>query len=45
MTTLSSEMLEAEGDMNIPQLHRDLQRKYRNVGSKVEVIWREFTPK
>ncbi|KAK5712037.1 hypothetical protein LTR15_012106 [Elasticomyces elasticus] len=38
-------MLEAESDPNIPELQRDLQRKYRNVGSKVENIWRNFTPK
>lgn len=45
MTIMTSEMLEMEGDMNIPELQRDLQRKYRNVGGKVEVIWRYFTPK
>ncbi|KAK4974604.1 hypothetical protein LTR42_005250 [Elasticomyces elasticus] len=38
-------MLEAESDPNIPELQRDLQRKYRNVGAKVEHIWRNFTPK
>jgi len=31
--------------MNILELQRDLQRKYKNVGSKVEAIWRQFTPK
>ncbi|KAK5757473.1 hypothetical protein LTS12_012431 [Elasticomyces elasticus] len=29
-------MFEAEEDPNIPELQRDLQRKYRNVGSKVQ---------
>lgn len=27
------------------ELHRDLARKYRNVGNKVGIIWRDFTPK
>lgn len=40
-----SEMFEAEEEMHIPDLHRDLQRKYRNVGGKVEQIWRAFTIK
>lgn len=31
--------------MNIPQLQQDLRRKYRNVGGKVQEIWRSFTPK
>ncbi|KAK5687680.1 hypothetical protein LTS10_001820 [Elasticomyces elasticus] len=33
-----------EGAMNIPELQQDLRRKYHNVGSKVEVLWRRFTP-
>lgn len=45
MTTLSSDMFEPEGEMNIPELQQDLRRKYRNVGSKVREIWRNFTPK
>lgn len=43
MAHLDSEMFEAEGEMNIPELHRDLRRKYRNVGSKAEKLWREST--
>ena len=45
MTTLTSVMLKVEGKPNIPELQRDLERKYRNVGSKIEEIWRSFTPK
>ncbi|KJX94815.1 hypothetical protein TI39_contig4158g00001 [Zymoseptoria brevis] len=45
MTSLTSDMFEPEGDMNIPELHQDLCRKYRNVGGKVQDIWRNFTPK
>ncbi|KAK5712196.1 hypothetical protein LTR17_018062 [Elasticomyces elasticus] len=43
MATLT--MYGSEGEMNIPELQRDLQRKYRNVGAKVESLWRNFTPK
>ncbi|KAF7193248.1 hypothetical protein HII31_05474 [Pseudocercospora fuligena] len=45
MTTLTSNMLKPEGDMNIPELQQDLRLKYRNVGGKVQEIWRNFTPK
>ncbi|KAI7279036.1 hypothetical protein KC345_g5595 [Hortaea werneckii] len=45
MTTESSEMLGMEGDTNIPELQRDLQRKYKNVGSEIETMWRAFSPK
>ncbi|KAK5731631.1 hypothetical protein LTR17_011223 [Elasticomyces elasticus] len=45
MTTISSDMFEAEEDPNIPELQRDLQRKYRNVGGKVQNLWRSFTLK
>ncbi|KAI7490427.1 hypothetical protein KC351_g647 [Hortaea werneckii] len=45
MTTESSEMLGMEGDMNIPELQRDLQRKYKNVGREIESMWRAFSPK
>ncbi|KAK3657546.1 hypothetical protein LTR56_002321 [Elasticomyces elasticus] len=45
MTTIPSDMFEAEEDQNIPELQRDLQRKYRNVGSKVQELWRSFTLK
>lgn len=38
-------MLEPEDDINIPELQSDLRRKYRNVGGKVEEIWRNFTPR
>lgn len=30
--------------MDISELQKDLLRKYRNVGSKVDKIWRAFTP-
>lgn len=45
MATLKSDMLKPEGNINIPELQSDLRRKYRNVGAKVEEIWRNFTPK
>ncbi|KAI6902830.1 hypothetical protein KC318_g7261 [Hortaea werneckii] len=45
MATESSEILGMEGDMNIPELQRDLQRKYKNVGSEIEAMWRAFSPK
>ncbi|KAK4893757.1 hypothetical protein LTR27_008005 [Elasticomyces elasticus] len=35
----------SEEDLNIPELQRDLQRKYRDVGGKVQNLWRNFTPK
>jgi hypothetical protein len=34
-----------EGGPDAQELHRDLARKLRNVGSKVGTIWRKFTPK
>jgi hypothetical protein len=34
-----------EGQLDVQELHRDLQRKYRNVGKKVETIWTKFTKK
>jgi hypothetical protein len=30
---------------NVQELQRDLARKHHNVGSKVDAIWRNFTPK
>ncbi|KAI7458602.1 hypothetical protein KC367_g9094 [Hortaea werneckii] len=45
MTTENSELLGMEGDMNIPELQRDLQRKYKNVGRDIETMWRAFSPK
>jgi hypothetical protein len=33
------------GPLDVQELYRDLGRKYRNIGSKVETIWRNFTPK
>ncbi|KAK4890230.1 hypothetical protein LTR49_028744, partial [Elasticomyces elasticus] len=42
MTTLT--MYGSEGEMNIPELQQDLQRKYHNVGAEVERLWRKFTP-
>lgn len=34
-----------DGELDVQELHRDLARKHRNVGSKVGTIWRDFTPK
>ncbi|EGP90058.1 unnamed protein product [Zymoseptoria tritici ST99CH_3D7] len=31
--------------MDVSELQRDLLRKHRNVGGKVQEIWRNFTPK
>lgn len=45
MTTVIEGVFEQEGEANIPELQRDLQRKYRNVGGKIETIWRTFHPK
>ncbi|KAK0336719.1 hypothetical protein LTR91_015474 [Friedmanniomyces endolithicus] len=45
MSTETSEDFEVDGSVSIPALHRDLARKYRNVGSKVEDIWRAFSPR
>ncbi|KAI7169341.1 hypothetical protein KC360_g7538 [Hortaea werneckii] len=45
MTTENSEMLGMEGDMNIPELQRDLQRKYKNVCRDIETMWRAFSPR
>ncbi|KAH9842207.1 ipa protein [Teratosphaeria destructans] len=44
MAWTTSNMFQSEGEMNIPELQKDLQRKYRNVGAKVEEIWRNWTP-
>jgi hypothetical protein len=30
--------------IDVRELHQDLERKYRNVGTKLEGIWRKFTP-
>ncbi|KXS94242.1 hypothetical protein AC578_10103 [Pseudocercospora eumusae] len=45
MTTLTSDMFQLEEGVNIPELQQDLRRKYRNVGGRVQDIWRNFTPK
>lgn len=44
MAIRASDMIEVEGEMNIPELQKDLGRKYRNVGERVEKLWRNFTP-
>jgi hypothetical protein len=36
---------EQDGALDPQELHHDLARKYPNVGSKVDTIWRNFTPK
>lgn len=38
-------MSKVDGALDPRELHHDLARKHRNVGSKVETIWRNFTPK
>lgn len=38
-------MAEVCVEMNTQELYHDLTRKYRNVGNKVDAIWRRFTPK
>lgn len=45
MSWEQSAEFEAEEDVDIQELHKDLGRKYRNIGSKVDKIWRAFTPK
>ncbi|KAK0918531.1 hypothetical protein LTR91_013228 [Friedmanniomyces endolithicus] len=45
MSIEASEGFQVDGTVSIPALHRDLARKYRNVGSKVEDIWRAFSPR
>jgi hypothetical protein len=42
---MSQRTLEQDGALDPQELYYDLARKYRNVGSKVETIWRKFTPK
>jgi len=34
-----------DGPLDVQELYHDLARKHRNVGTKVEAIWRNFTPK
>lgn len=34
-----------EGALGVQELYRDLGRTYRIIGSKVDTIWRNFTPK
>lgn len=38
-------MSRPDGPLNVQELYHDLARKYRNVGTKVDAIWRKFTPK
>lgn len=38
-------MSRPDGPLDVQELYHDLGRKHRNVGTKVEVIWRSFTPK
>ena len=35
----------SDGAPNVKELYDDLARKHRNVGPKVDAIWRRFTPK
>ena len=34
----------ADGPLDVQELYHDLGRKHRNVGTKVDAIWRKFTP-
>lgn len=43
--SLHTNALAVDGPLDVQELHRDLARKLRNVGSKVDAIWRNFTPK
>jgi len=37
-------MSRPDGPLDVQELYHDLGRKHRNVGIKVEAIWRDFTP-
>lgn len=37
-------MSRSAGPLDVQELYHDLGRKHRNVGSKVDAIWRKFTP-
>lgn len=45
MSWQTSDSVRLEGVLDVQELYRDLERKYRNIGSKVDTIWRNFTPK
>lgn len=45
MSWQTSDSVRLEGALDVQELYRDLGRKYRNIGSKVDTIWRNFTPK
>lgn len=45
MSQQNHQMMEMDGEVNVRELHSDLARKYRNVGDKVDAIWRDFSPK
>jgi hypothetical protein len=45
MSWQTSGSVRPEGELDVQELCRDLGRKYRNIGSKVDTIWRNFTPK
>jgi hypothetical protein len=38
-------MSQSDGQLDVQELYHDLARKHRNVGTKVDAIWRKFTPK
>ncbi|GAB7328234.1 hypothetical protein MBLNU13_g00252t1 [Cladosporium sp. NU13] len=37
-------MSRPDGPLDVQELYHDLGRKHRNVGTKVDAIWRNFTP-
>ena len=43
MSLQANHITGVDGWLDIQELHRDLVRKYRNIGSKVDAIWRSFT--
>ena len=44
METHSSQKFGMDGQMDITELHRDLERKHGTTGLKVAAIWRKSTP-
>lgn len=43
--TVIGDAVGMEGQLDVQELQRDLARKRRNVGTKVDALWRGFTPK
>lgn len=45
MSSQNNHISRMDGRLDVQELHGDLARKYRNVGSKVDAIWHNFTAK